>query len=225
MPGSADTAIVAMPLVWAAIVGYLLGSLPFGYLVARAQGINIFEHGSKSSGATNIKRVVGTRSAVLVLGLDGVKGAVAAGASLYISTPPGNPAMAILVGYVALTFALIGHSFSCFTRFKGGKGVASAAGGLFVLMPIVAAISAALWAIVFYTTRYSSVASMSAAVSLPISTLLLPRQGGQVALALTSVIAIFVVVRHRGNIVRLLNGTEKRVEFKRPERAEGGAGR
>ena len=210
MPGPAESATMVLPLLTAAAVGYLLGSLPFGYLVAKSQGINIFERGSKSPGATNIRRVIGTRSAAIVLGLDAVKGAVAAAASLYIRLPAGDPALASLVGYVALAFAVVGHSFSCFTGFRGGKGVATAAGGLFVLIPVVAGISAAVWAVVYFAARYASVASMAAAVSLPLSAFFVPRQGGAVTLGVTTFIALFVVVRHRANIERLLNGTEKR---------------
>src|SRR5580698_7116615 len=99
MAGTAETGIVALPLLSAALAGYVLGSLPFGYLVAKAQGVNIFEQGSKSPGATNIRRVIGTRSAILVLALDAIKGAAAAGASLYISMPPGSALPSILLGY------------------------------------------------------------------------------------------------------------------------------
>ena len=178
MPGPADSGLAVLPLISAAVAGYVLGSLPFGYIVAKTQGVNIFEAGSKSSGATNIRRTVGTRAAVLVLALDAIKGAAAAGASLYIRMPAASPIPPILLGYVALAFAIVGHSFSCFTKFRGGKGVATAAGGLFVLMPVVAGISAGLWAVVFYASRYSSVASMTAAVSLPVSAFFLPQEGG-----------------------------------------------
>jgi glycerol-3-phosphate acyltransferase PlsY len=210
MAGPADSGVVALPLISAALAGYVLGSLPFGYIVAKAQGVNIFEVGSKSSGATNIRRTVGTRSAILVLALDAIKGAAAAGASLYIRMPAGSSYPPILLGYVALAFAIIGHSFSCFTKFRGGKGVATAAGGLFVLMPVVAGISAGLWAVVYFVSRYASVASMTAAISLPIAAFLLPQEGGSIAIAFASFTALFVVVRHRANIARLMAGTEKR---------------
>jgi glycerol-3-phosphate acyltransferase PlsY len=210
MPGPADSGLAVLPLISAAVAGYVLGSLPFGYIVAKTQGVNIFEAGSKSSGATNIRRTVGTRAAVLVLALDAIKGAAAAGASLYIRMPAASPIPPILLGYVALAFAIVGHSFSCFTKFRGGKGVATAAGGLFVLMPVVAGISAGLWAVVFYASRYSSVASMTAAVSLPVSAFFLPQEGGPIAVGFTSFTAVFVVVRHRANIGRLMSGTEKR---------------
>jgi glycerol-3-phosphate acyltransferase PlsY len=210
MPGTAETGLVLLPLVWAALAGYVLGSLPFGYLVAKANGVNIFQAGSKSSGATNVRRVVGTTAGGIVLGLDAIKGAIAAGASLYIPVPPGHARESVLLGYVALACALVGHAFSCFTAFRGGKGVATAAGGLFVLMPVVAALSAAVWGAFYLATRYVSVASMAAAVSLPVSAYFLPQAGGLVAWGATAFIAVFVVVNHRANIARLLSGTEKR---------------
>jgi glycerol-3-phosphate acyltransferase PlsY len=148
----------------------------------------------------------------MVLGLDAIKGAVAAAASLYISLPPGHFRESVLLGYVGLAFALVGHSFSCFTGFRGGKGVATAAGGLFVLMPVVAAIAAGVWGVFILATRIVSVASMAAAVSLPVSAYFLPQPGGRIAGAVTAFIAIFVIVNHRANIGRLLKGTEKRVD-------------
>jgi glycerol-3-phosphate acyltransferase PlsY len=206
----ADSGLVVMPLVWAGAAGYLLGSLPFGYIVAKANGVDIFKEGSRSSGATNVRRVVGPRAGGIVLGLDAVKGAVAAAASLYIGLPPGHGGESILLGYVGLAFALVGHSYSCFARLRGGKGVATAAGGLFVLMPGVAAIAVAVWAALYLATRYVSVASMAAAVSLPVSVLFLPQPGGPVAMVVSLFIALFVIVRHRANIGRLASGTEKR---------------
>jgi glycerol-3-phosphate acyltransferase PlsY len=153
--------------------------------------------------------------------LDAVKGALAAGAALYIALPAGGSHVATLAGYVGLAFALVGHSFSCFTRFRGGKGVATAAGGLFVLMPLVAAISMALWLIIFYTTRYVSVASIAAAISLPFSAFFLPQQG-RIAVAVATFIALFVVIRHRGNIARLLSGTERGFAHTRSDPPPGG---
>jgi glycerol-3-phosphate acyltransferase PlsY len=118
------------------------------------------------------------------------------------------------MGYVGLAGALVGHSFSCFTRFRGGKGVATAAGGLVVLMPLVAASAAALWVVLFFASRYVSLASILAAASLPAFAFLY-RQG-RIAMGVSGLIALFVVVRHRANIARLLNGTEKRFERKKP---------
>ncbi|MGA7725526.1 MAG: glycerol-3-phosphate 1-O-acyltransferase PlsY [Opitutaceae bacterium] len=204
------------PLSLAAAFGYLLGALPFGYVVARARGVNIFEVGSRSSGSTNVRRILGAGPGNAVLALDFLKGALAAGWPLLCAwqaiSAPGFPH---LLGYVGLAAAVFGHSFSCFTRFKGGKGVAAAGGGLMVLMPLVGLVSAGIWGAVFYATRYVSLASILAATSLPVLSLAL-RQG-RVALTVTSVIAVFVIVRHRANISRLLGGTEKRFERKKPE--------
>ena len=211
-------------LVFTALVGYLLGSLPFGYLVARAKGVNIFEVGSKNPGATNVRRVLGAGPGNLVFALDALKGAIAAAWALgalgskmvvdldapllnllnrtYVGADWVNLGMAGLVG------ALLGHSFSCFTGFRGGKGVATAAGGCLVLMPIATLIGAAVWAATFYSSRYVSLASIFAAVALPVSVFLLKQPLPLVIFA--SVAALFVIIRHRTNITRLLNGTENR---------------
>ena len=215
------------PLLIAAVVGYFLGALPFGYLVARSRGINIFEHGSKNPGATNVRRVCGKGPGNLVFALDALKGALAAGwlwvwryfalAEFHARTGgesySANDAFGFLMifpvaGVVGLVAALIGHSFSCFTRFKGGKGVATATGGFLVLMPLPLLAGLVVWLTTFYTTRYVSLASVLAALTLPVAAYFLREQPLLIQLAL--VIAAFVTVRHRANITRLLNGTESK---------------
>ena len=199
------------PLLIAAVVGYLLGSLPFGYLVARARGVNIFEVGSKNPGATNVRRVLGKGPGNLVLFLDALKGAVASGSALFWywsrngSIGQQNEAVAI-AGVVG---ALLGHSFSCFTHFKGGKGVATGAGGFLVVFPLGMLIAIALWIVAALVTRYVSIASMVGAVSLPITALIMQRS--TVLVIVTAVIALFVIYRHRANISRLLAGTESKI--------------
>jgi acyl phosphate:glycerol-3-phosphate acyltransferase len=216
MFGSDDLGPLALPLVLAAVSGYLLGAVPFGYLVARSRGVNIFTVGSRSPGATNVGRVLGTRPRNMVFALDVLKGAVAAGWPLLVAWGViRDYNVPSLLGYVGLACALVGHSFSCFTWFKGGKGVSTAVGGLLVLLPVVAAIATGIWAIVFFTTRYVSLASIIAALSLPVSALLTPRRGGWLDVSVASLIALFVVFRHRANIVRLLGGTEQRFEGKK----------
>jgi glycerol-3-phosphate acyltransferase PlsY len=218
MPGP-EQADSLVPLAIAAAAGYLLGSLPFGYLVARAKGVDIFTVGSRSPGATNVRRVLGAGPGNAVLALDMAKGAVAAGWPLLAVWGAVSALCAPrTLGYVGLAAALLGHSFSCFTRFKGGKGVATAAGGLVVLMPLVAASSLAVWAAVFAASRYVSLASIVAAASLPL--LAYAFRQGRLAMAVSGAIALFVIVRHRANIGRLLAGTEKRFE-RRPRGAEG----
>ena len=196
-----------VPLLIAAIVGYLLGSLPFGYLVARAKGVNIFEVGSKSPGATNVRRVLGHGPGNLVLALDLLKGAAAAGWPLLATRLP-MPAWP-LMPVVGLTAALLGHSFSCFTQFRGGKGVATAAGGFIVLFPLGALISAIVWGLTVALTRYVSLASMLAGVALTLAAVVL--HTAPLILGASALVMIFVIIRHRANISRLLAGTENKV--------------
>ena len=211
-------------LVVIALVGYLLGSLPFGYVVARAKGVNIFEVGSKNPGATNVRRVLGPGPGNLVFALDALKGAVAAawalGAfGLGVKIEADEPFLKLFAGHyvgadwvslgmAGLVGALLGHSFSCFTGFRGGKGVATAAGGCLVLMPLGTLIAAVVWVVTFYASRYVSLASILSAVALPISVLVLGQPKPLLVFAVIA--AVFVVVRHRANITRLLNGTENR---------------
>jgi glycerol-3-phosphate acyltransferase PlsY len=220
-----------LPLLIAAVVGYFLGALPFGYLVARARGINIFEHGSKNPGATNVRRVCGKGPGNLVFALDALKGALAAGWPLALAiewerTESSGDVIAhissvtirgvtiydieyaVPMAVTGLIAALIGHSFSCFTKFKGGKGVATAAGGFLVLMPLPLLCGLGVWLAMFYTTRYVSLASMLAALALPIAAFLFKQPNLLIGLA--GAIALFVVLRHRANITRLLNGTESK---------------
>jgi len=202
----------------AGAIGYLLGALPFGYLVARAKGVNIFELGSKSPGATNVRRVLGSGPGNIVFVLDMLKGVVATGLPKLYATWA-NDGEAVMIDATPLCVAgvvgaLLGHSFSCFTKFRGGKGVATAAGGFFVLMPFATAIAAVVWIGTFYGTRYVSLASMLAALSLPLTALLL---GNPLPLVLLAwLIAIFVVYRHRENCRRLINGTENRFGKNKP---------
>lgn len=211
-------------------VGYLLGALPFGFLVARARGVNIFEVGSRNPGATNVRRVLGPGPGNLVFALDAGKGALATAwpllllgvavaadgsGSLRLSSAWGE-AGRLPWGIAGLVGALLGHSFSCFTGFRGGKGVATATGGVLVLMPLAALAAGAVWAATFYTSRYVSLASMLAAVALPVVAWLL---GQPAALTgLSSVIALFVIIRHRTNVQRLLAGTESKF-VKKPRNA------
>jgi acyl phosphate:glycerol-3-phosphate acyltransferase len=220
-----------IPLTLAAVVGYLLGAIPFGWLVARAHGINIFEHGSKSPGATNVKRVLGKKAGNTVFVLDAIKGALAAGWPLliervgivqmaqnknavswaykFLDYTLLDPKTVIPVAVTGLLCAVLGHSFSCFTRFKGGKGVATSAGGFIVLMPVVTLIALGVWLVTFFASRYVSLASILAAVAIPVGSFFL-RRDQPLLIGLAAVIGTFVIILHRANIKRLLNGTENR---------------
>jgi glycerol-3-phosphate acyltransferase PlsY len=216
-----------LPVTIAGFAGYLLGSLPFGYLVARAHGVNIFQVGSKNPGATNVRRVLGKKAGTTVLILDAAKGALATAlpllAMLFLR-PAGDPTASwdysvggtvvidsASIGYMqlaAMAGSLLGHSFSVFTGFRGGKGVATGAGGYLVLVPLAGLIAGTVWVLVFFASRYVSLASILAAASVPASAWALGR--GSVVIALSIVIAAFVIFRHRENVRRLLNGTESR---------------
>ncbi len=203
--------LMTTSLLLAAIAGYLLGALPFGWLIARKFGINIFEHGSKNPGATNVKRVLGEkfgpkgkRAGDLAFFLDAFKGAAAAGWPLAFG---GEHVVAMQL--TGLVFALVGHSFSCWTRFKGGKGVATSAGGLCVLLPIPTLLGLVSWVLVFQVSRYVSLASIVAAVVLPAAASFWPGTPKPFAV-LATVIGVFVILRHRANITRLRNGTENK---------------
>ena len=209
---------LALQIILSALGGYLIGAIPVGYLVARANGINIFEHGSKNPGATNVKRVVGKRAGNTVFALDALKGALAAKwfvlfalAKVVDFEATNIPATAI----AGLGGAMLGHSFSLFTKFKGGKGVATAAGGLIVLLPIPTAIALTVWALVFLSTKYVSLASIIAALTLVAGSWIFPAETQHDILRaplayaiLTSFMGALVVIRHIPNIKRLLNGTE-----------------
>jgi glycerol-3-phosphate acyltransferase PlsY len=208
--------MLILPFLIAAVVGYFLGALPFGYLVARAHGVDIFKAGSGNPGATNVKRVLGSKAGNTVYMLDALKGVVAAGLPLVrcLALRPsdhlyGNDLYsASMLGVTALVAAVLGHSFSCFTRFKGGKGVATASGGLLVLMPLPGLIAVLVWIITFLASRYVSLASILASLSVPTAAWWL-----DLPLALkivATVLSVLVVVRHYANIRRLLAGTEHR---------------
>lgn len=201
-----------MNVAWSigtALAGYVLGSLPFGYLVARAHGVDIFKVGSGNPGATNVKRALGPKAGNTVLALDMVKGAAATAWPLVPAVGAPQPEVMALVGIVA---AVVGHSFSVFTRFRGGKGVATAGGGLLVLMPLGCLLACVAWLAGFGLTRYVSLGSLAAAATIIATSWLL---GYHPAIAtVATVLATFVIVRHQGNIRRLCQGTENR--FARP---------
>jgi glycerol-3-phosphate acyltransferase PlsY len=190
-------------IITAALAGYLLGSLPFGYLVAKAHGVDIFKVGSGNPGATNVKRTLGPKAGNTVLALDVLKGAVATAWPLLPLLVTPHEEVLQLIGVVA---AVLGHSFSIFTRFRGGKGVATAAGGLVVLMPVACAVAGVVWVATFYTSRYVSLASILAAMAVAVAPWFLQYHVATSVVA--SVLGLFVVIRHHSNISRLLAGTE-----------------
>jgi glycerol-3-phosphate acyltransferase PlsY len=200
-----------------ALASYFLGSIPAGYLAGRIAGIDIRHAGSGNIGATNVTRVLGKRYGYPVFIVDFLKGLMAVTMSILIekrAQPLSVPTE--LIGIIAAISCVIGHSFPVWLSFKGGKGVATSMGALFGLMPFVALIAVAVWVITFEMTRYVSVASMTAALAVPISILILmplKQTSGTALLYFSISLAALVIFRHRSNLSRLVRGTEPR--FKR----------
>ena len=198
-------------------LGYLVGSVNFAVLVAKRRGVDILKEGSGNPGATNVKRVLGKGPGNLVFGLDVLKGFVGAGLPHLLLRVDADTPLAdalFVVSVAGFVGTLLGHCFSCFLRFKGGKGVASTIGGLLVLLPVPILIGATLWGLVFLASRYVSLASLALGLSLPLSCWLLPQftglRYGPFQFWFAATIAAFNVWTHRSNIGRLLNGTENR---------------
>ena len=197
-----------------ALAGYLLGSIPTAIIVSKVfHGIDIREHGSGNAGATNVFRVLGWKSALLVMLVDVGKGVVA---TLYASQLVFAPVMVdpVYLKLLAGLAVVFGHIWTVFAGFRGGKGVGTAAGMLLALYPIAVLICLAIFVIVVYTTRYVSLGSITAAVSLPI-VLLIMKQGFHKfvepeLMAFSVFIAGLIVFTHRSNIRRLISGTENR---------------
>jgi len=199
----------------AALTGYLLGSIPTGYLVAKARGVDIRGVGSGNIGATNVLRALGKPAGAFVLLMDALKGALACWlplillVKLYSQEAPLGPLDLEPVALASGLGAILGHNYTCWLRFKGGKGVATSAGVLLVLMPRAFGVCLALWLLVLAATRYVSVASIAAAVALPF--VVWAWRGSPALVILAAVIGGLAVYRHRTNVQRLLAGTEHRL--------------
>lgn len=199
------------PLIWY-LIAYLVGSIPFGYLLAKFfAGINIKEYGSGNIGATNVLRVLKEKDpkkakklAALTLFLDAFKGAFV----ILIAKMMGV-CDAVLWG-VAL-FAVIGHCFSIYLKFEGGKGVATTAGVLLVLVPKVVIVALIVWFIIAKTIKISSLSSLSAIVVGVLSAYILYPDISIKSYAPLWIIAFIVFYKHKENIFRLITGKEKRV--------------
>ena len=196
------------------LIGYLFGSLPTGHLVGRFLGVDISKHGSGNIGATNVLRVLGRRWGYFVFFIDTLKGFLAVRAAFYLVQIAKIGVERIeLVGILAAVTCILGHTFPIWLRFRGGKGVATSAGALLGLMPAAIIAIFFVWLIIFQLTRYVSLASVGAAVALPVvvGILILRKSVTDAALLYFSVLIAGVVIwRHRSNLKRLLNGTERR---------------
>jgi glycerol-3-phosphate acyltransferase PlsY len=196
------------------LIGYLFGSFPAGYFAGRLAGVDVRRVGSGNIGATNVLRVLGKKWGYPVFAIDALKGFAAVRAAFFLvrywdGAKPYGEYLAIL----AAMMAVAGHTFPVWLRFKGGKGVATSAGALIGLMPLAVPLVFLVWVVVFETTRYVSLASIIAAISLPIVAGLLAHWKFVDTAALiyfSLLITLLVLWRHRSNFSRLLKGTEQR---------------
>ncbi len=184
------------------IVAYILGSIPNALWIGEVfKGIDVREHGSKNTGSTNAARVLGAKLGILTLILDISKGVIP---TLIATMLLDSSISVILVGICAI----LGHSFSIFMKFKGGKAVATTVGVFIVLVPGAILLAAVIFFLVFGITRYVSLSSMIGAISLPIWIVLFYKNIPLTIFGM--IIAILIIVRHKSNIQRLLNGTESK---------------
>ena len=184
------------------IVAYILGSIPNALWIGKVfKGIDVREHGSKNTGSTNAARVLGAKLGILTLILDISKGAIP---TLIATMLLDSSISVILVGICAI----LGHSFSIFMKFQGGKAVATTVGVFIVLVPGAILLAAVIFFLVFGITRYVSLSSMIGAISLPIWIIIFYKN---IPLTIFGIIiAVLIIVRHKSNIQRLLNGTESK---------------
>lgn len=201
------------------IAGYFCGSLPFGYWAGLIKGVDVRKHGSGNIGATNVIRVLGKGVGIPVFILDVLKGLapVLLAGFLMRKAAVGavfNPAWMSAAMVAAGLAAVLGHMFTCWLQFKGGKGVATAAGVLAGIAPFAMLCGLLVWLAFFFATKYVSLASMLAAAAVPVAMALTMSRDGKwdwVLLGFGILIAVLVVLRHRANISRLIAGTESRV--------------
>lgn len=200
----------------AALGAYLLGSIPNGYLVGKAHGVDLRKVGSNNIGATNALRVLGKKWGYFVFATDALKGWAAVMLAWIIGW--GWPETAkISLGVVCAIFAMVGHIFPVWLGFKGGKGISTSAGVMIALFPIwVFVFGLAIWGALFFATRYVSIASIAAAISLPVSSGILWALGqcDAIRTGIAAAMCVLAVWRHKSNIQRLLAGTEKKFEKK-----------
>ncbi len=196
-----------------AAVSYLLGSIPFGYLLVRVfLGADVRQTGSGNIGATNVARTGSKRLAVATLLLDALKGYAAVGFALWFAArPPSDPSQAFLLAALAAFCALLGHMFPVWLRFKGGKGVATALGAFLALAPKAVLVSLVVFVVIVAITRYVSLGSILAAAVFSFAAWWLnPHTRTAGVMVLIAASSLLIIIRHKENIRRLLAGTENR---------------
>ena len=218
--------MVALTFLIVAVAGYLLGSVPTGFLVAKARGVDIRTVGSKNMGATNVFRVLGKGPGIIVLLVDALKGFAAV--VLVVNFYPelngllpvvfpldgvSSPDLKWNLGIIAGLGSVLGHNYTCWLGFKGGKGIATSAGVYIALALLPVSIALAVWMLLFLMTRYVSIASIGGAAALPVAVWL--TQNNLLLGIVTTLIGALAIYKHKANIQRLIAGTESRFTFKK----------
>jgi len=206
-----------VPYIAVALAAYLLGSIPTGFLVAKGKGVDIRTVGSGNIGATNVVRALGVPAGVFVLLADAIKGWLAVVLVTRLvanwfelsAVSPQREWLAICAGLAAI----LGHNYTCWLHFKGGKGIATSAGVLVALVSWSFLIILGVWVVVFALTRYVSLASISAAFSLPFAAWLTGQSFTMIVLM--AAMGALAIYKHKANIRRLINGTENRIGSKK----------
>jgi glycerol-3-phosphate acyltransferase PlsY len=204
-----------MSYLLTALAAYLIGSIPTGYLMARAKGVDIRSVGSGNIGATNVFRILGKGPGIVVLLIDALKGYLPARflPALFLPNVAGQDSRYQYLAIVAGFFAIIGHNYTCWLRFKGGKGVATSAGVLIAWVPMAFLIALGSWLVVLGVSRFVSLASILAALVLPLAVWGTGEPGLMIGIA--TVISALAIYKHRANIQRLRAGTENRIGKKK----------
>ena len=225
---------MAAALITLVLLSYLLGSIPTGFLVAKAKGVDIRSVGSGNIGATNVFRILGKGAGIFVLTADALKGALAVIVVVELVRQfffDGHPLTSLDLPtleyhsrpfHVAHHFreiagisAILGHNYTCWLKFKGGKGIATTAGVFAALAPAAFSIALVAWLVVFAASRYVSLASIVAAVALPLAVWL--TGNGGLLIGVSTALGALAIYKHKANIERLLAGTENRIGAKKPE--------
>ncbi len=198
------------------ISAYLIGSVPTAILAGKwFRGIDIREHGSGNAGATNAMRVLGPKIGMGVLIIDALKGIAAVSLAILIRDAFTSEVVFVIYQLILGAAAIIGHVLPVFASFKGGKGVATLVGIVIILFPEVFLICLGVFLFVFLTSRYVSLASITAGVSLPVVAVLVQDGILMPKLFFAIAVALFVPITHKNNIRRLLRGEENRINFRK----------
>jgi len=217
-----------MGYILIALAAYLLGSIPFGFLVAKAKGVDIRSVGSGNIGATNAMRVLGKPAGVFVLLMDALKGYAAcallaphifdqlaphySGLFLYFRDEPVELQTRFFI--VAGIFAVLGHNYTCWLKFKGGKGIATTAGVYLALAPWALLVALVVFILAIFVTKYVSVGSIAAAIALTVTVWVMTPHNLFLGIVTTALGAL-AIYKHKSNIQRLLAGTENRLGQKK----------